>query len=237
MSEGRVTSTDTGGLIWLFVMQKKQANSHTLVKFCGITRTADAATALRVGANALGLVFFAGSPRFVTSEQAAEICRVIDGNETNNRVLKVGLFVDAAAEDVLQVLEQVPLDILQFHGNEPAAYCDQFHLPYWKALRVRNAGDIENFIPAYTSAAALLLDAWHPDQHGGTGLAFDWDLLAGINPDQNIVLAGGLTPENVAQAIRQVAPWGVDVSSGIEEAPGIKSESLMKQFIEEVRSV
>jgi len=232
-----VTSTGAGGLIWLFVMRKKRANSHMLVKFCGITRACDAVSALRVGANALGMVFFNGSPRFVGAEQAAEISQVVDDSGASQRVLKVGLFVDAAAGMVQEVLDQVPLDILQFHGNEPAPFCEQFGLPYWKALRVRNAGDIEDFIPAYTSAAALLLDAWHPDQHGGTGLSFDWELLAGINPDQNIVLAGGLTPTNVAQAIRQVSPWGVDVSSGIEEAPGIKSESLMKQFIEEVRSV
>ena len=230
-------STGNGGLIWLFVMQEKQANSHTLVKFCGITRSADAATALGVGADALGMVFFSGSPRFVSGEQAQEICRVIDDGATEKKAFKVGLFVDAPAGIVQQVLGQVPLDILQFHGNETALFCEQFGLPYWKALRVRNAREIQEFIPAYSSADALLLDAWHPDQHGGTGLAFDWDLLVGINPDQKIVLAGGLNPNNVAQAIRQVAPWGVDVSSGIEEAPGIKSASLMKQFIEEVRSV
>ncbi len=218
-------------------MQKKQANSHTLIKFCGITRTSDASRLASLGADALGLVFFAGSPRFVTGDQATEICRVTDDYRINDKVLKVGLFVDATPALVQQILDQVPLDILQFHGNETAEFCQQFGLPYWKALRVRNAGDIDSFIPAYTSAAALLLDAWHPDQHGGTGLAFDWDLLSGINPKQKIVLAGGLNPANVAQAIRQVAPWGVDVSSGIEEAPGIKSENLMKQFIEEVRNV
>ena len=211
-------------------------NSSTLIKVCGITREADAVNALKAGADAIGLNFFDGSQRFVSPGKAVNITRIV-----KDRALKVGLFVDAAPDFVKEVLKTVPLDILQFHGDETPTYCGQFKLPYWKALRVRDVTEISRLIASHETASAVVLDAWHPTQYGGTGKTFDWSLidkvLENTTISQHLILAGGLTPENVAQAVRKVRPWGVDVSSGVEETPGIKSETLMINFIEEARSV
>lgn len=203
-----------------------------LIKICGITREADAEAALRLGADALGFVFFSDSPRHVPVELAANLCRLV-----GDRALKVGLFVDAEPEEVRAALKRVPLDILQFHGSEPATYCGAFRRPWWKALKVKERESLATALQAYPDANGILLDAWHPQQHGGTGRSFDWSLLERQTVTPHLILAGGLTPANVAQAVAQVRPWAVDVSSGVEEAPGIKSAALMKKFIEEVKSV
>lgn len=206
--------------------------SGPLVKICGITREADARAAVDSGADAIGLVFFDGSPRHVDIGQGAAIARA-----AGDRALKVGLFVNAAPDYVRDVIASVPLDILQFHGDEDEAYCLQFRRPFWKAIRVRDAEGLAQQLGKYAGASGLLLDAWHADRYGGTGQTFDWALLDGLAGKRHLVLAGGLNPGNVADAVKLVRPWGVDVSSGVETAPGIKSPALIKQFIDEVRRV
>ena len=202
----------------------------TAVKICGITRAEDAQAAARLGAHALGFVFYAPSPRHVESARAAEIARAMPPFVT-----AVGLFVNPAARAVEEVLKQVPLHLLQFHGDEPPGFCAQFGLPYIKALRVRAGVDLLQYARVYGGARGLLLDAYVAGTHGGTGTAFDWRLI----PRQlalPVILSGGLNPENVAAAIRLVAPWAVDVSSGVEATPGIKDPRRMASFMKEVRS-
>lgn len=206
--------------------------TRPLIKICGITRESDARAAVDCGTDAIGLNFFDGSPRYVTGEQGAVIARSV-----GDRVLKVGLFVDADEAFVREVLARVPLDILQFHGSERQDYCNSFGLPFWKTLRVKEAAGLPEKIAAYPDATGILLDTWHPTSMGGTGEAFDWSILDGLEMAQKLILAGGLRPDNVRAAISRVKPWAVDVSSGVEASPGIKSGKLMQQFIEEVRSV
>jgi phosphoribosylanthranilate isomerase len=213
-------------------MNAKGDKSKTFIKICGITREQDARDALDLGVDAIGLVFFEASPRFVSTEKAIQLSDLV-----KNDALIVGLFVNAEAGFVRQVLDHVPLDILQFHGDESPEYCEQFKRSYWKALRVKDSVEVASQIQAHANASAILLDAWHQEQYGGTGETFDWDLIKDLKFSQNLMLAGGLNPQNAAQAIKQIRPWGVDVSSGVEESPGLKSAVLMKQFIEEVRSV
>jgi phosphoribosylanthranilate isomerase len=143
--------------------------------------------------------------------------------------------VDADDAFVRQVLARVPLDILQFHGSESQDYCGSFGLPFWKTLRAKEAAELPAQIAAYPEAAGILLDTWHPTRLGGTGETFDWSFLDGLDMDQKLILAGGLKPDNVRAAINRVRPWAVDVSSGVEASPGIKSAEFMQQFIEEVR--
>lgn len=206
-------------------------NKGPLIKMCGMTREADAVQAFDLGADAVGMLFYAASPRHVDTAQAAAIAAAVAG-----RGLRVGLFVDADEAEVRDVLARVPLDILQFHGNEPEAWCQAFGLPYWKTLRVRDAATLPTMAAQYPSAAGILLDTWHPTKAGGTGEAFDWSLLDGLDLG-HLILAGGLNPDNVARAIARVRPWAVDVCSGVEQSPGVKSPELMKHFIDEVRRV
>lgn len=203
-----------------------------LIKICGVTRLDDAASVLDSGADAIGLMFYRNSPRHVSVERAIEIAAMV-----SDRLLKVGLFVNNNAEDVREIIGSVPLDILQFHGDEDAAFCRQFRRPYWKAVRVRKAEDVARVIAEHQEAAGILADAWDPVQHGGTGKTFDWRLLENLPVGQQLILAGGLSPENVSQAITTVRPWAVDVSSGVEESPGIKSRTKIIQFVNEVRRV
>jgi phosphoribosylanthranilate isomerase len=208
-------------------------DSHaTRIKICGITRVEDALAAVAAGADAIGMVFYAKSPRAVSVEQAAAIAAALPPFVTT-----VGLFVNPGAGQVDAVLGEVPLDLLQFHGDESAEFCALFERPYLKALRVRPGLDIAAFAHAHHAARGLLLDAWDPDQFGGTGRTFDWKLIGPEQRSSRIILAGGLTPANVAEAIQTVRPWAVDVSSGVEDAPGIKSHSLMQSFISEVKRV
>jgi len=202
----------------------------TAVKICGITRRDDALAAARLGAHAVGLVFCARSPRNVSIAAAQEVVAALPPF-----VMAVGLFVDAAAREIEAVLSEVRLDLLQFHGDETAAFCTRFGVPFIKAARVRPGLDLIQYARDYGAARGLLLDAFVDGTHGGTGTAFDWSL---IPPDLSlpIVLSGGLNPANVSDAIRRVSPWAVDVSSGVEASPGIKDPQKIAAFMKEVRS-
>src|SRR5688572_26750004 len=192
----------------------------TAIKICGITHKEDALVAARCGANAIGLVFYAKSPRYVTAVQAAELMRALPPF-----VMSVGLFVDATSREVMDALASVRLDLLQFHGDETPDYCHQIFrqsgVPYIKALRVRPGVDLLQYAHDYREAKALLLDAYVEGIHGGTGTAFDWALIP-KNLPLPVVLSGGLTPENVTAAVKAARPWAVDVSSGVESSKGVK---------------
>jgi phosphoribosylanthranilate isomerase len=201
------------------------------IKICGITRPEDGVEAARLGADAIGLVFYAPSPRAVTVAQAQAVCAALPPF-----VSVVGLFVDAPAPEVLAVLQAVPLDVLQFHGEETPTYCAAFARPHLKALRMRDGLDVAAESRRYADAQGLLLDTYQPGQAGGTGQTFDWKRVPqGLN--QPVILAGGLTPDNVAEAIRVSRPYGVDVSGGVEQAKGIKSAAKMAAFMRGVESV
>lgn len=202
----------------------------TAVKFCGITRVEDALAAARLGAHALGFVFCATSARNITPGRAAEIIRALPPFVT-----AVGLFVNADACDVERVLAQAPLNLLQFHGEEKPELCARFGVPYIKAARVRPGLDLLQYAQLYREARGLLLDAFVEGAHGGTGTAFDWSLIPRDLP-LPVVLSGGLNPENVADAIRRVRPWAVDVSSGVEAMPGVKDARKMAAFLQGVRN-
>ena len=204
---------------------------RTRVKICGITRSEDALAAAVMGADAVGLVFHAGSPRYVEIGQAAEICRQLPAF-----VSTVALFLDAEQSLVTEVLNRVPIDLLQFHGSEDPAYCEHFGRPYIKALGMGSL-DRDGLVSqskAFRNARALLLDSHAHGAAGGTGEAFDWSRVPELN--QPVILAGGLTVANVADAIRRVRPWAVDVSSGVEADKGIKSVELMSAFMFEVEN-
>jgi phosphoribosylanthranilate isomerase len=196
------------------------------VKICGITRVEDALAAARAGADAIGLVFVERSPRHVDVETARTICRALPPF-----VNRVGLFMDAETEQVRQVLTEVPLDWLQFHGREDAAFCRQFGRPWIKALAMGGTAAVDH--SAFDAADALLLDSHGVGAMGGSGETFDWTRVP--NMQRPWVLAGGLHPDNVAEACRQLKPDAVDVSSGVEVRPGVKSDKLMDQFIKAVK--
>ena len=201
----------------------------TAVKICGITRVDDALAAARLGAHALGFVFYAGSPRNVAPLHAAEIVRSLPPFIT-----AVGLFVNPDAGDVERALAQVPLNLLQFHGEETPEFCARFKVPYIKAARVRGGLDLLQYAREYRAARGLLFDAYAAGVHGGTGTVFDWSLIPRELP-LPAIMSGGLTAENVADAIRHVRPWAVDVSSGVESSPGIKDARKIAAFMKEVR--
>lgn len=203
----------------------------TRVKICGITRVEDALAAVGRGADALGWVFYDKSPRHVSLQQAAPIVRAIPPF-----VSKVALFVNPSAEQVRAAMAAMPLDVLQFHGEEEAAFCEQFGLPYLKAIRVKIGVDLVQYAARYATAQGLLLDAFVEGTHGGTGAAFDWSLIPRQLP-LPVILSGGLHAGNVAEAIRQVRPYAVDVSSGVEVAKGIKDAAKIAGFIEEVTQI
>lgn len=201
---------------------------RTRAKICGITRVEDALAAAEAGADAIGLVF-AASPRRVDLARARAIRAALPPF-----VSTVALFVNPSREEVGAVLDQVAPDWLQFHGEEPPDFCAGFDRPYYKAARVRPDSDLLQYAALYADARALLLDAWSPDAHGGTGHRFDWGLIPAGLP-KPVILAGGLDAGNVAQAIRAVRPWAVDVSSGVEAAKGIKDAAKIAAFMKEVR--
>jgi phosphoribosylanthranilate isomerase len=204
----------------------------TAIKICGITRIEDALAAAQCGVHAIGLVFYAPSPRHVSPVQAAAIIAALPPFVTT-----VGLFVDAEACAVRNTLALVRLDLLQFHGAETPQYCRAFGVPYMKALRVRPGMDLLQYAEDYIDAKALLLDAYVEGMAGGTGATFDWSLIPPSLP-LPIVLSGGLTPNNVADAIRAVKPWAVDVSSGVESSSldrkRIKDAAKIAAFVSEV---
>lgn len=203
----------------------------TRIKICGITLVEDALAAAHSGADALGLVFYDKSPRYVTLEQAARLATAIPPFVT-----LVGLFVNASTEAVQKILQQVPLDVLQFHGEEEPKFCAQFNRPYLKAVRVKYGVDLVQCAERYKDAQGLLLDAFIEGTHGGTGVSFDWALIP-QNLSLPVILSGGLHVSNVADAIKQVRPWAVDVSSGVEAAKGIKDAAKIAAFINEVKKI
>lgn len=208
----------------------------TRIKICGITRVQDVQAAASSGADALGLVFYEQSPRHVTLQQAMQLAAAI-----RPFVTLVGLFVNPAAAEVRDVLQQVPLDALQFHGEEEPEFCVQFGRPYLKAVRVKAGVDLVQCAARYRSAQGLLLDAYVEGMHGGTGAVFDWALIPHDLP-LPVILSGGLHAGNVADAIKQVRPYAVDVSSGVESggvetAKGIKDAAKIAAFINGVKLV
>lgn len=203
-------------------------NSHPRVKICGI-KTLDAAqAAVDSGADALGFVFYSQSPRYITPEQAQVLIEQLPPF-----VSKVGLFVNASEGEVRSVLAEVQLDVLQFHGQEDLDYCQQFNKPYIKAIGVRSQSSLTAELMHYPSASALLLDAYDEVLLGGTGQNFNWDWFPRKH-NQPLILAGGLTPLNVLQAIQQTHPYAVDVSSGVESSKGIKDVELIRAFIKAI---
>jgi phosphoribosylanthranilate isomerase len=198
----------------------------TKVKICGITRLEDALHAAEAGADALGFVFYEKSPRHVDAALAGTIIRRLPPFITS-----VGLFVNPAPEFVNAVLVQAPLDVLQFHGDETDEFCRQFSRPFIKALRMSEGLDLAKEIEKFPCARGILLDAYDPHRYGGTGQTFEWQRVHG-GLSKPIIVAGGLTPENVAMAIAATRPWAVDVSGGVEQSKGIKQRSLVEAFIE-----
>jgi phosphoribosylanthranilate isomerase len=204
------------------------AHARTRVKICGITRPQDALAAAALGADAIGLVFWPRSPRVVSVAQARSLVADLPPFVTT-----VGLFVDATPDELGAVLDAVPLDLLQFHGDESPELCRTAGRPYLKAVRMRPGVDLERQAAAYADAAGLLVDAYVAGVPGGTGATFDWDALPAVT-GVPLVLAGGLGPANVAEAICRVRPWAVDVSGGVEADKGIKDAAKMAAFMQGV---
>lgn len=203
--------------------------AYTRIKICGITSIADALSAQAAGADAIGMVFYEKSSRHVTIAQASAIAASL-----GPFVSLVGLFVDAEPSFIRAVLAQVPLQLLQFHGKETEAFCLGFERPYLKALRMRPDLDLERELAHYPSASGILLDAYRPGVPGGTGETFDWQRVP-TNTVKPLILAGGLTPENVSQAVGLTQVYGVDVSGGVELSPGQKDANKIQAFINNAR--
>jgi phosphoribosylanthranilate isomerase len=203
--------------------------SRTRVKICGITREQDLDAAVAAGADALGFVFYPQSPRFLGLRRAADLVRRVPPF-----VARVGLFVNPDPAVLVETLAEVGIDLIQFQGDEDPAFCEQFGHPYLKVARMRPGLDLVEFARAYPSARGLLLDAY-VESYGGAGQKFDWSLVPKSLP-LPVVVAGGLTGENVGEAIRQLRPWGVDVSSGVEVAKGIKDAAKIAAFIAAVKT-
>jgi phosphoribosylanthranilate isomerase len=201
------------------------------VKICGITRCEDAQIAVAAGVDAIGLVFYEKSPRFVENGLAAEISQSVPAF-----VSRVALFKDATQQAIESVLENVEIDLIQFHGSESAAFCESFALPYIKALGMKGSEHDASFLingeKTYASAKALLLDGHAPGEAGGTGESFDWASIASV--EKPIILAGGLSAQNVKRAIAIVRPYAVDVSSGVERSPGIKDKEKIAAFMQQL---
>jgi phosphoribosylanthranilate isomerase len=200
-----------------------------IVKICGITSAADAEAAVEAGADALGLMFYPSSPRFIPLEKAQDIARNLPPH-----IMRTGVFADPNPADVFAAIQLCQLNLLQFHGSETPEFCLQFGIMTMKAFRIHNADSLLPMSDYHTDA--FLLDSKVPGQLGGTGETFNWDLaLAAKKFGKLIFLAGGLTPQNVAEAVRKVEPFGVDVSSGVEQSPGKKDAKKMQDFIAAVR--
>lgn len=199
--------------------------SKTRVKICGITRLEDALTAIEAGADALGFVFYPPSPRYIAPEKATEIIAQLPPFVTT-----VALFVDEPVAEVRRIMALTQVDLLQFHGDESADYCQQFGRAWIKALRVRDADSLQQDLNQFQAARAILLDSYRPGVPGGTGETFNWELIPAQSA-QAIILAGGLTPENISTAVQQVKPYAVDVSGGVEASKGIKDPVKIHAFI------
>jgi phosphoribosylanthranilate isomerase len=203
---------------------------RTRIKICGIREPQHARVAAEAGADAVGLVFWAKSPRYITPAQAARVVA-----ELPPFVMAVGLFVNATADEVNAVLRVVSLDLLQFHGDESPEFCDQFGVPYVRAVRMEEGTDLVEYAHRFSRAKALLLDAHVPGEPGGTGTMFDWGRIP-REFAKPLILSGGLTIDNVSRAVREVKPWAVDVSSGVEASRGSKDPAKIVEFIRSVRS-
>ncbi len=201
-----------------------------LVKICGITSLEDAHTAAEAGADAIGFVFCSESPRYIHPEDAAAIIKTLPPF-----ISSVGLFVNHSAEEVQQVCNHVPLDVLQFHGDEPPRFLMQFSQRCMKALRIKNEQDIQQIAAYEQVVSALLLDAYHPEKFGGSGTCFNWKLLQQVETARPVIIAGGLTSVNVSELLARYTPYGVDVSSGVEKSPGLKDVQKIRAFIDAVR--
>ncbi len=201
----------------------------TRVKICGITSVEDAQAAVRAGADALGFVFVPGTPRHISADAAANIIAGLPPF-----VVPVGVFLDQSAEEIVAAVSRCRLQVVHLHGSEPPELSRRIPAPGIKARRIRGREDLAPL--AWYPARAFLLDAYVEGKPGGTGTAFPWELAVGAASRAPIVLAGGLTPENVAEAVRRIRPYGVDVSSGVERAPGRKDHRKMEEFIAHVRS-
>ena len=202
--------------------------NRTRVKICGITSVKDAIFAVNAGADAIGLVFYAPSTRFVTIEQAQQIVAAVPPF-----VSVVALFVNALTTEIKTVLAQVRIDIVQFHGDETRSDCEQIKLPYYKAIRIKADTNLLQYEAEFSSAKALLLDTYSDAAFGGTGQVFDWSLIP-QNLTKPVILAGGLTAENVALGIKQVRPYAVDVSGGVEQSKGVKDVAKIAAFMHAV---
>ncbi|WP_180147205.1 phosphoribosylanthranilate isomerase [Acinetobacter sp. YH12052] len=206
---------------------------RTRAKICGITRTQDIQSVVQAGADAIGFVFFAPSPRSVTAEQAAELIQHVPPY-----VQTVGLFVNASATDIQDILKISPVDILQFHGDESPEQCKTIAQSvgrrWYKAIQVKPDLDVIREIQAFqqAGASAVLLDAWHPELKGGTGHSFDWTQFPKL--DIPLILAGGLKPDNIEDAIQTTGAYAVDVSGGVESSKGIKDQQLIERFMQGV---
>jgi phosphoribosylanthranilate isomerase len=201
------------------------------VKICGLTSVEDALAAIEAGADALGFMFYAPSPRCVTTKQAAGIIRCLPG-----LVTKVGVFVNPAEDEVRRAISECGIDTLQFHGEEPPEFCRRFGLKALKAFRVQGP-EVLTLLSKYADTT-WLLDSFVAGTRGGTGNTFNWEIAAqAVKLGGRVVLAGGLTPENVAEAVRVVRPYALDVSSGVESAPGRKDATKVRAFIAAARSV
>ena len=202
--------------------------ARTRVKVCGLTRPEDALAAARLGADAVGLIFYPKSPRGVDIDTARTVRAAVPPYVT-----VVGVFVDPEAELVTRAIREVALDLVQFHGDEPPEFCQSFGRPFIKAVRMRAGVDLREVAGRYSSARALMLDSFEPGKHGGTGKTFDWSL---IPRDLGVpfILAGGLTPDNVASAVASTSPFAVDANGGVESSPGIKDHAKIEAFIREV---
>jgi phosphoribosylanthranilate isomerase len=198
------------------------------LKVCGITRLTDALHAVNEGATALGFVFWPRSPRYVAPERAAELIA-----ELPSTVMTVGVFVNESVDGIRSVAGQAGLSAVQLHGDEPPAYADALPWPIFRAVTVENAVAAAD---AWTPDATLLLDAADPERRGGTGITVDWSRAAALARERRVVLAGGLTPKNVGEAVDMVQPYGVDVSSGVEESPGVKDFMKVAKFLASARA-
>ena len=201
----------------------------TRIKFCGLTHPEDVTCAVALGADALGFVFYPPSPRALTADQAISLTRLVPAFVT-----RVGLFVDADHATIQEVFDKNRLNLVQYHGDESPTFCAEVGLPYIRAIRVRPGVDVVAEMASYTDASGFLLDAYKPGVPGGTGESFDWQLIP--KTERPVILAGGLTPENAMDAIQVVAPWALDVSGGIEFAPGRKDPDKMARFIAACRT-
>ena len=201
----------------------------TRVKFCGLTHEEDITRAVKLGVDALGFVFYVSSSRSVAPDHAAMLTSLVPAFVT-----RVGLFVNEQPEIIQSIFERTRLNLIQYHGDESPEFCDAVGLPFIKAFRVRPGIDIQTEMDRYPKASGFLLDAYVKGQPGGTGERFDWELIP--QSDAPIILAGGLSPDNAKDAIEQVAPWGLDVSGGIETKPGRKDPDKMMRFMNACRN-